>query len=343
MKLLFTTDGIFPDFMGGMQRHSFFLIKNMAKKGVDIDVIHPTPGKTYFDDFSNVKEYCVEMPESSNYLLKCWKYAGKIDKFVDPEHYDAAYGQGFTLLRVVKGMSCVSVYNPHGLEMFQTLNLMNSLKSIPFRWMVKRLAKYSDITISLGGKLTNILRKKVKLSRDKIRVLPNGVEIDYVDSHRNQQSESEEKISNSFLFVGRIAYNKGLTYLLSALEMLERKDIKIFIAGSGPLKSKLEKRSDDRITFLGRVSEEDLFAWYDKVECFILPTLYEGMPTVILEAMSCELPVLASDIGAVSTMVSSDNGILMDPGDKESICNSINRFLDLSPEEKRRMGTQWLY
>ena len=64
------------------------------------------------------------------------------------------------------------------------------------------------------------------------------------------------------------------------------------------------------------------------------------MPTVILEAMACETPVIASDIGAVSTMVNEQTGILIEPASTSSIVAALEKFTSLSKVEKTKMGNE---
>ncbi|RMD97728.1 MAG: glycosyltransferase, partial [Deltaproteobacteria bacterium] len=74
-------------------------------------------------------------------------------------------------------------------------------------------------------------------------------------------------------------------------------------------------------------------------EAYILPSLYEGMPTVILEAMANGLPIIATDIGAVRTMVDEENGLVIPPGSPQAIVDAVRHlFVTCSPQERRRMG-----
>jgi glycosyltransferase involved in cell wall biosynthesis len=197
------------------------------------------------------------------------------------------------------------------------------------------MGKYSDITISLGGKLTDILVREANIQPSKVKIIPNAVDPEYIKNSK----KNTDKITNSFLFVGRLSYNKGVDLLIKAFN--KNNDKKLFIIGSGPEKNKLEKLiTNSNITFLGRVSEKDLIDWYNKVECFIFPSLGEGMPSVILEAMANRLPVIASDIGAVSTMVNYNNGFLINPGSIKALEEAIHAFSNKNKKDKEKMGEE---
>jgi glycosyltransferase involved in cell wall biosynthesis len=334
MKLLFATDGIFPDSIGGKQRHAYFLVKYLSKFDIEIDVLEPEGSSKHFQDLPNVKEFFVERSSyyfPGHYLFEIFQYSRNVSKFINKRKYDVGYSEGYTLLDYVKRKKFPCIFNPHGLEMFQTRVRYSSL----FKKIVSYMGKYSDITISLGGKLTDILVEKANVKFSKIRTIPNAVDPEYIKNC----NKSGDKIPNSFLFVGRLSYNKGVDLLINVFN--KKRDTKLFIIGSGPQRASLEKLARNaNITFLGRVSEKDLINWYNKVECFIFPSLGEGMPSVILEAMANRLPIIASDIGAVSTMVNCGNGYLIKPGSMNALGVAIQDFTKKSKQEKKRMGEE---
>lgn len=334
MKLLFATDGIFPDSIGGKQRHALFLVKYLSKFNIEIDVLGPKGGSKHFENLSNVKEFFIDKPAyyfPGHYLFELFQYSRNISKFLKKRKYDVGYCEGYCLLDYVKRKKFPCIFNPHGLEMFQTRVRYSSL----FKKIVSYMGEHSDITISLGGKLTDILVREAKVKPSKVRTIPNAVDPGYIKNSK----KTTDKIPNSFLFVGRLSYNKGVDLLIKAFN--KNKDTKLFIIGSGPEKNKLEKLStNSNITFLGKVSEKDLIDWYNKVECFIFPSLGEGMPSVILEAMASRLPVIASDIGAVSTMVNSNNGYLISPGSIGALEEAIHTFTNKNKNDKEKMGEE---
>ena len=90
------------------------------------------------------------------------------------------------------------------------------------------------------------------------------------------------------------------------------------------------------VRFLGRVSDENLRQLYNQAVCFIFPSIYEGFGLPLLEAMTCGCPVLASDI-PVFREVCGDAAIYFDPYDETSIRDSIERFLKMDDNGKKRL------
>ena len=100
-------------------------------------------------------------------------------------------------------------------------------------------------------------------------------------------------------------------------------ETKLYLAGDGPLRGTLEKQVQalglkGRVIFLGKLPNEQLPALLNKCEVFVLPSLYEGNPKALLEAMACGLPCLTSDIEGIKETVSQNrNGLLVNPLKKD--------------------------
>lgn len=334
MKVGFTTYGVFPYIIGGIQRHSTFLANTLTKLGIDVTVIHPG-GKGDTNLPFLFKEVIIPYPSNLQYIHACYEFSKRIKEYLEKNNnFDLLYGQGFTLWAYLKQKKRPVIYNPHGLEMYQTLHFKDTLKAIPFRFMASYHAKYSDKVISLGGKLTDIIKDKLKVAPNKIAIIPNGVEPSYF-----QDTTTYEKIPNSLLFVGRLEYNKGVQYLIEAFNHLINEDITLFIVGDGPLLNSLKKLSkNSKVKFLSKVEDKELKKLYKKVDALIFTSLYEGMPTVILEAMINKLPVIATDIGAVSIMVNSENGFIIPHSSKEAIIKAVKDFFKLDKREREKLG-----
>lgn len=140
------------------------------------------------------------------------------------------------------------------------------------------------------------------------------------------------------LYVARLDYRKGVLDLIKASKMLKSSGINILIAGDGPLRKHFEKEildnELDHVKLLGHVSGQDLVKLYQNAAIFVFPSLYEGLPTVLLEAMSCALPVIASDIPAHRDLIKNrDNGILVKPNTPKEL---VNEILKLKNDEDLR-------
>jgi glycosyltransferase involved in cell wall biosynthesis len=145
--------------------------------------------------------------------------------------------------------------------------------------------------------------------------------------------------SLKLLFVGQLGTHKGLAFLLHTLANMTE-DIRIYVAGAGPMKSEVEMAAtqDRRIVFLGYTPPEELANVLSVVDALVVPSLcYENSPTVIYESLMAGIPVLASNIGGVGELIQEGKtGMLFTPGDAEDLRRVI-REIDARKEEFSRM------
>lgn len=161
------------------------------------------------------------------------------------------------------------------------------------------------------------------VSDKNIRVIPN-----YVDTEIFRPQG--RRVANRICFIGRLVEQKNLFVLLDALSGL---DIELVMVGEGHLRPSLEDRAGElkiSVTFMGNVNHRDLPEILGKSSIFVLPSLYEGHPKALLEAMSCGLAVIGADTpGIRETIDDGKTGILCKPEASE-IRNSIVRLQENS-------------
>ncbi|WP_455369469.1 glycosyltransferase family 4 protein [[Eubacterium] cellulosolvens] len=198
------------------------------------------------------------------------------------------------------------------------------------------------MTLSLGKKIfaatdyeKNFLVSKFSLNKNKICVVPNGVEFDKFRNLPDPQSMISQyglEKSRVALFVGRIEKKKGLQYLLQAAPKVvsEFPDFKILIVGPDwGYQNELKKIAqrieiEDLVIFAGQLSELDLLKAYNLCEFSILPSLGEATGLTILESMAAGRPIVASRLPTISEfVVHKKGGILFEPGNPEKLADSI--------------------
>ncbi len=153
---------------------------------------------------------------------------------------------------------------------------------------------------------------------------------------------SEEKY---VLYTGRISYGKGLVELINcAKDVCEsRDDINFILAGDGPLLPNLKKKVkkmglQNRIQFLGRVDRKTIVNLYQNATIFAFPSYYEGLPGSLLEAMACQLPIVATEVpGNIELIEHNKNGILIPPKDSSALYKAIMVLLD-DPNKREEIG-----
>jgi glycogen synthase len=135
------------------------------------------------------------------------------------------------------------------------------------------------------------------------------------------------------LFVGRLAPQKGVSTLVEAAGLLKEPSAQVLLVGDGPERSKLERDAerlgvDDRLHFVGFFAHERLPAVLAHADLLVLPSLYEELGTVLLEAMQAALPIVASRTGGIPDLIEDGvNGMLVPAGDPEALARAIDRLL----------------
>lgn len=163
--------------------------------------------------------------------------------------------------------------------------------------------------------------------RVDIRVIPNGVDVE------KYQPVERSWNATHLLFTGRLVYQKGLDLLLEALSDLKDLTWSLTIVGDGPELVPLMEQAnslglDDRIDFVGWKARQDLLPYYHEANLFVFPSRHEGMPNALLEAMSCGLPAIATDIaGNQELVVHGENGLLVPSEDVDALRDALRTLI----------------
>lgn len=336
IKILFCTDGIFPHAVGGMQRHSRLLVEKLAKiPDLELIVVHPHQNITVFSNIAIKEIGLPAINTKGNYLLNCYEYSKLVYKTALLYPDAVIYSQGLSVWHGISKLGSRTIINPHGLESYQSLSFRDYLTGIPFRTIFNYLFRTSHKVVSLGGRLTDILKKVIP--EQKIAVLPNAVNVpQFVERQFNSKPIR-------FLFVGRFALNKGINILAEAVTVLNNngfgEQIEFNLVGKGPMYEEyMQKYRHPNLHFSGFADDDKLNELYRSYDVFVLPTLFEGMPTVVLEAMAHGMPIIVTDVGATLMMVDASNGWIIEKKNVQSLVNSIKNYLQLPDTERRNLS-----
>jgi glycosyltransferase involved in cell wall biosynthesis len=204
-------------------------------------------------------------------------------------------------------------------------------------WLVN--AGFANCLVAVSERVRRIALEEEAVRPDKVVVILNGIEMvrpqedPAIIKARLQQELGLNPDDFVYLSVGRVTVQKGHTYLLEAVpKILERfPDLTvILIAGEGHLRESLEEKAaqlrvDRVVRFLrNRMDVSDLLFLAD---VFVLPSLWEGLPLALLEAMSAGLPVIATRVEGVENVVTDgENGYLLQPKDVTALAGAMIRI-----------------
>ncbi len=165
------------------------------------------------------------------------------------------------------------------------------------------------------------------------RIAHCGIEIDRY-TWRKPRPEVRQ-----LLCVARLSYEKGLSFLIEAVKLMKQRgaNIRLVLAGDGPDRGALEALVkdlglEDRVKFMGFQTDTQVREILTASDIFVLPSYVEGVPVSAMEAMAVGVPVVATNVGGTSELISDGySGLLIRPSDAESICDAVMR-LEANPQ-----------
>ena len=196
------------------------------------------------------------------------------------------------------------------------------------------------VAISEFGK-SQLMRFSDSGQWEKFRVVRLGVDVALYLPRPSRPNPAPWEI----LFVGRLAPVKAVHVLIAATGWLVRRgrDIRLRLVGDGPCRADLERLASERgivehVTFEGWQNADRVRTLYQQADIFCLPSLAEGIPVVLMEAMAMEIPCVATRVTGVPELIRDrEDGLLVAPGNEAELAEALERLLD-DPELRVRLG-----
>ena len=345
----------FPPHIGGLQNHVDTLSREQARRGLDVTVVTSSFGARAGERTDELGRRIVRLPSFHvgtdavpvGLLRRC---------LTEKDRYDLIHLHGHMFYSTTVGALCnkLSPRVPTIMTFHGDYQKMS--------WLGRRVKRVRDSTqgpFILGG-----VDRMIALTRydagflesqgsdpSDIAVIPNGVPL---DTFRPMPKQSlvplRERVGvqegdRVVLFVGRLVDQKGPTCLVNAIpHVLEDvPDARFLIVGEGPLQHKAmtlgrELGLEASLSFLGVLPIEDLIAAYNASWVVAVPSLWEGMPLVVLEAAACGRPVVATSVHGIPESVEPGRtGVLVPPRDPVALAEGISSVLT-DPARARAMS-----
>lgn len=199
-----------------------------------------------------------------------------------------------------------------------------------------KLLNQADIITAVANSVASEL-DSYGIDPNKVEVVGNGIDKDIFYPLKEKRNDKY------ILYTGRLDYRKGLFDLIECARYIckDYSDVSFLIVGKGILLDNLRRRVDkldlkERVRFLGFVDKETLIQLYQNATIYVLPSHYEGLPTVLLEAMSCGLSVVATSVsGNLDVINNGENGILVPPKSPKKMADAISLLLNNADMRER--------
>ncbi len=224
--------------------------------------------------------------------------------------------------------------------------IISDFKMRCFVWLDKFLLRFFNAVVCVSRPI------QVELERwrvEKLSLIYNGININIFEKDNARRREIRHRLGLTdkekvIGFVGRVSNEKGIHILLECGEKIHSSfpDFHIIlvgdIVGNDQLKERLNNDRNDYVHFVG--VQSDVASFYSAFDIFVLPSLTEGLPMVVLEAMAARLPVIASAVGSIPEVVENGRtGYLIEPNSTSSLYQAIEHLLH-GPDQVREMGAR---
>ncbi|MBU3015758.1 glycosyltransferase [Poseidonibacter lekithochrous] len=220
----------------------------------------------------------------------------------------------------------LKLFNPKIKIVTTSHNLNIESKFREFFLFITKFLRYKDIVFS-----KDILKYFYK---NDYEIVPNGIDI------KSYKVEVQKNNKFTFLSIGRLETVKNHKILIEAANELKNKfDFEIHIVGDGYLRSDLQNLIDkyklnNIVKLLGM--RRDIPILLNKAHCFLMPSLWEGLPIVLLEAGSSKLPIISTKVGSIPTLLDNDNSYLTDLDNFSFYMNNVfKNYLEASEKAEK--------
>ena len=330
--------------VGGIENHIGLLAQAQRAQGIDARVLVTNTSaetiETTIHGVPVVKTGRQLNISSAPISLSFYGWLRRLEKGIDITHAHLPYPPG-ELGHLLLGSSRALVLSYHSDIVRQ--RVLGTFYS-PFLRVLLRRANRISVASPAYIRTSPFLAPVA----DKCRVLPYGIDLSAFEATPEiRQVAAELRARHApkplLLYVGKLRHYKGLNVLIEAMQQI---DAHLLVIGSGMLEEEWRGQAsalglDDRISFLGELSDADkLIALYAS-DLFVLPSTNraEAFGIVLIEAMACGLPLISTELGTGTSFVNQheQTGLVVPPGDPDALAAAINRLLG-DDELRKRMG-----
>lgn len=202
--------------------------------------------------------------------------------------------------------------------------------------------KQKAFPVALTPVVQGSIRNKYDIPIENIPVIYNGIDLSSCIEKTSYSTNGEFKI----LHIGRFSEEKNHVGLINAFEILHKRvpNSSLNLIGDGPLKEKIvdyvkEKDLADSVNFLGL--QPNVYPHLNETDVFALPSIFEGMPMTLIEAMGTGLPIVASNVGGIPDMLKDGSNAILTEVNDEAIANAFIAFAE-SEDLRKAYGQQGL-
>jgi glycosyltransferase involved in cell wall biosynthesis len=317
---------------GGAERQMSYLCVGLKNKGYDVKLVVFSAGKGFYED------YVIDNGVNVSHNLKGinrYRRIIEIVKLVKSLKPDAviAYKDGVTIASCLARLLCCFYLIVSERNTTQNLSKYERLKFFCYRFANKIVPNSFSQQTFIEKNYPHLAKKTIVITNT-------------IDTQKFHPTGHDVKEDLTIVTTARIMPQKNVLKYLEALSIVqcELSNVKFVWYGNQDsyyfkdvITYVKEHKLSNLITFYP--ATKDVIKIYHSADIYCLPSIYEGFPNVVCEAMACGLPIICSNVCDNPNIVENGvNGYLFNPNDSSDIAKTIKRMIDLSQEERHNMG-----
>lgn len=308
-------------------------VELLKKHDVDVDVIaidDPKKGKV-----AAIKKYL-------SWFLRSMLYVMKNKKKLSLTHSHYAFPTGYLSLLAKKWFGIPYIVTVHGGDLDKM-----AAKNARIAKMTKNILQQAHTVITVGEKLREDVIHRFGVAPEKVELMSMGVDTSVFAPMPKQAVRRSLSIpvkEKSILYIGNMIEAKGILDLIEAFDIVSKEESEavLYLIGSSKDAGFMEKfnrhslRRPDKTIHMEPKPQQELAEWMVAADVFVLPSHHEGFGLVALEAMSVGTPVVATNVGGLSSLLRDGAGVLVEPHNPSSLAEGLLtalRTADSSPNE----------
>jgi glycosyltransferase involved in cell wall biosynthesis len=326
MKILQVAPYFYP-YVGGQEKYIYNLSRHLVRRGHEVHVVTANYPKSAYNttiDGISIKRYDINLRILRNPIsFKYFEIANIIHRYDLVHIHNEHSFSSLVVSRLKKRDRFPLLITIHGQLKFGN-PFYDTFEKFYSKIYGRRIFDQCDGIVTLSQSDKQYIESFNPLCSNKISVLPNAIDHRSIDDNsKNDKNTLKNSNYIQIIYVGQLIKRKGIDWLIKAINLIKDQEaLRLDIVGGGENEAFFKElvikyNLQDIINFTGNISDQKLLMdYYKKADILILPSLSEGMPTVILEAMYLGIPVIASDIPGIKDHF-KDTAILVD------VCNEV--------------------
>lgn len=346
MKITYISHVAFPDVVGD-PFNSLELARRVSRLGHKVMIVAWNKVNSSLNRINNIDDVIMWKLAGINFRfnnqITDYPYIPNLNSILSQIKPDIVHIHSHLFLTSLQAIRfCInqkkpSIVSVHGV-MAKRHKLVNLMQEIYLLTIASYIFKKATVIHCLTRNDASEIMK-LGCPINKIKIIPNAVDVETF----TPRPELEE--DKSIVWVGRFVPEKGLHYLINASRVVVQRhpDAKFILVGNGVLRWEIQQMVmkyglSRNFFFTGSVSRKKVLEILQSATLFVFPSLKEGMPIALLEAMSCAKPVIGSDISGINDIiVHGENGFLVPPRNPEALAKTIMMLLE-DKDTRRKIG-----